>query len=103
MAFFLYVSLSLSPPPASPSVCLPSSLCEWQVLLWATVILVIVGGIILLGYNLLPPGSFSRAWQGDDMPAGGDEEEGKWTRANYAAPNQGINYGAQAQQMRQVP
>lgn len=74
-----------------------------RVLLWATVILVIVGGIILLGYNLLPPGSFSRAWQGDDMPAGGDEEEGKWTRANYAAPNQGINYGAQAQQMRQVP
>ena len=30
-----------------------------RVLLWATVILVIVGGIVLLGYNLLPPGSFS--------------------------------------------
>ena len=56
--------------------------CCTQVLLWATVLFVIIGGIVLLGYNLLPPGSFSRAWRGDDMGAGdGDEEEGKWTRA----------------------
>ena len=79
-----------------------AALCP-QVLLWATVIFVIVGGIVLLGYNLLPPGSFSRAWRGDDMQGAGDgdEEEGKWTRAQYAAPSQGINY-AQSQQMRQV-
>lgn len=71
------------------------------VLLWATVLFVIIGGIVLLGYNLLPPGSFSRAWRGDDMGAGdGDEEEGKWTRAQYPAPNQ-VNYNGMAQ-MRQV-
>jgi len=71
-----------------------------RVLLWATVLFVLLGGIVLLGYNLLPPGSFSRAWRGDDMAADdGDEEEGKWTRAQYAAPNQGINYSSQ---MRQV-
>jgi len=45
---------------------------------------------------------YQRAWQGDDMPAGGDEEDGKWTRAQYPAPNQGVNYAAQAQQMRNV-
>ena len=69
-----------------------------QVLLWATVVFVLIGGIVLLGYNLLPPGSFSRAWRGDEETVG-DEEDGKWTRAQYAAPNQGINYSSQ---MRQV-
>ena len=72
-----------------------------QVLLWATVIFVIVGGVVLLGYNLLPPGSFSRAWRGDMEAGGDDDEENKWTRAQYAAPNQGSNYGGAAP-MRQV-
>ena len=61
-----------------------------RVLLWATVVLVFVGGIVLLGYNLLPPGSFSRAWRGDVGPAAGDEEDGKWTRASYAPPGQAV-------------
>ena len=72
-----------------------------QVLLWATVIFVIVGGVVLLGYNLLPPGSFSRAWRGDMEAGGDDDEENKWTRAQYAGPNQGANYGGAAP-MRQV-
>jgi len=71
------------------------------VLLWATVVFVIVGGVVLLGYNLLPPGSFSRAWRGDIEAGGDDDEENKWTRAQYAAPNQGANYGGAAP-MRQV-
>ena len=74
-----------------------------RVFLWATVLLVLIGGIVLLGYNLLPPGSFSRAWRGDDMGAGGDDEDdGKWTRAQYAAPDQGLNYAAASRQMQQV-
>jgi len=75
-----------------------------RVLLWATVLLVLIGGIVLLGYNLLPPGSFSRAWRGDDMGAGGDgdEDDGKWTRAQYAAPDQGINYATASRQMQNV-
>eukprot|EP00286_Rhodomonas_abbreviata_P022920 CAMPEP_0181315808 /NCGR_PEP_ID=MMETSP1101-20121128/15568_1 /TAXON_ID=46948 /ORGANISM="Rhodomonas abbreviata, Strain Caron Lab Isolate" /LENGTH=336 /DNA_ID=CAMNT_0023423031 /DNA_START=11 /DNA_END=1021 /DNA_ORIENTATION=- len=66
-------------------------------LLWGLVLLILIGGIIILGYNLLPPGSFSRAWQGDDTVA--DDEEGKWTRAYYAPAGQDT-YGGQ--QMRQV-
>jgi hypothetical protein len=68
-----------------------------RLLLWATGLLVLVGGIILIGYNLLPPGSFSRAWRGDKSGGPYDEEDGKWTRAQYAAPNQG-----ELQQMRNI-
>ena len=34
------------------------------VLLWTAVLVVLIGGIVLIGYNLLPAGSFSRAWRG---------------------------------------
>jgi len=69
-----------------------------KVMLWMCGLLVFVGAIVLLGYNLLPPGSFSRAWRGDDGMTG-DEEDGKWTRAYYAPATQGPGYAAQ---MRQV-
>ena len=88
--------------PVSLQRALPLTLRHMQqVLLWATVVFVIVGGVVLLGYNLLPPGSFSRAWRGDIETGGDDDEENKWTRAQYAGPNQGANYGGAAP-MRQV-
>ena len=59
-----------------------------RVMLWALVLFVLVGGVVMLGYNLLPPGSFSRVWKGD---GGGDDDgefvdDGKWTRAYYEPP-----------------
>lgn len=67
--------------------------------LWALVLLILLGGIIILGYNLLPAGSFSRAWKGDDAYTG-EDEEGKWTRAYY--PPAGQDTPQMAAQMRQV-
>jgi len=59
--------------------------------LWAAVILVLGMLFLFLGYNLLPPGSFARAWSGDEG-AGGDEEEAGYERAfkYFPPPNQGV-------------
>jgi len=58
-------------------------------LLWVAVLFVVGGSIVFLGYTLLPPGSFSRLWTGEEGGAG-DDEDGKWTRAYYEAPSQTV-------------
>jgi len=59
--------------------------------LWLAVILVLAMLFLFLGYNLLPPGSFARAWAGD-QGAGGDDEEAGYERAfkYFPPPNQGV-------------
>uniref|UniRef100_A0A7S0HJB0 Uncharacterized protein n=1 Tax=Hanusia phi TaxID=3032 RepID=A0A7S0HJB0_9CRYP len=69
------------------------------VLLWTAVLVVLIGGIVLIGYNLLPAGSFSRAWRGDDGLDPDNMEAGKWTRATYEPPVQGLGYTTPMQSM----
>lgn len=60
----------------------------WAV--WIMAVLIFFGAVIILGYNLLPEGSFSKVWGSftgaeDDGVQG---EQGKWTRAYYEPPSQ---------------
>eukprot|EP00281_Chroomonas_sp_CCMP1168_P035656 CAMPEP_0206250854 /NCGR_PEP_ID=MMETSP0047_2-20121206/21703_1 /ASSEMBLY_ACC=CAM_ASM_000192 /TAXON_ID=195065 /ORGANISM="Chroomonas mesostigmatica_cf, Strain CCMP1168" /LENGTH=319 /DNA_ID=CAMNT_0053676749 /DNA_START=25 /DNA_END=985 /DNA_ORIENTATION=- len=57
------------------------------VALWIMAVLVFLGAVIILGYNLLPEGSFSKAWANWN---GVDYEKGTWARAYYEPPSQAM-------------
>lgn len=67
--------------------------------MWVFAALLFFGCCVLLGYNLLPEGSFSQAWatfKGDDVAPEAVEDDPNWTRAYYAPAQKGAQapYGS---------
>lgn len=70
-----------------------------KVAMWVFAVMLFCGCCVLLGYNLLPEGSFSKAWSslkgGQEGEGGGEGADGSWTRAYYEpAQRGGAPYGA---------
>ena len=71
-----------------------------KVAMWVFAAMLFCGCCVLLGYNLLPEGSFSKAWanfKGVPQDGGNDGGDGSWTRAYYEPARRGgggAPYGA---------